>query len=88
MVAWNPHIFIFGWCEDFLMGISSFEIDFTLNKFTILQAIDAVSCSLFQDSYFCPSVFISACFCGVVGNWFIGPVSPGSDPFWWYFLAY
>ena len=23
MVAWNPQIFIFGWCEDFIMGISS-----------------------------------------------------------------
>ena len=22
MVTWNPHIFIFGCCEDFLMGIS------------------------------------------------------------------
>jgi len=22
MVAWNPQIFIFDWCEDFIMGIS------------------------------------------------------------------
>jgi len=22
MVAWNTHIFIFGWCEYFLIGIS------------------------------------------------------------------
>jgi hypothetical protein len=25
MVAWNPQIFIFGWREDFLMGISSVD---------------------------------------------------------------
>jgi len=40
LVAWNPQIFIFGWGEDFIMGISfDFKIAFAMCKSDFFEVI-------------------------------------------------
>ena len=39
MVTWNPHIFIFGWRKDFLMGISYYLITVLIIMITFFVKI-------------------------------------------------